>query len=139
MLTTGILLHSEMFVFNLTQQDIKMTATNDDDYFVFEDLLYQVNRFYQETWNLICVLCLRPCSYINLLQVLLPFTRDTEVLKHFERSSATPPKSYIRGTYRPQDKYYIENLQDNLIIFLLPFSIKQQKLNFRHQINRVYK
>ena len=45
MLTTGILLHSEMFVFNLTQQDIKMTATNDDDYFVFEDLLYQVSRF----------------------------------------------------------------------------------------------
>ena len=37
-------------------------------------------------------------------QVLLPFTRDTEVLKHFESSSATPPKSYIRGT---KPFYYI--------------------------------
>lgn len=32
-----------------------------------------------------------------LLQVLLCFSRDTSVLEHFAYSSATPPKSYIRG------------------------------------------
>ena len=30
-------------------------------------------------------------------QALLVFSRDTSVLKHFDQSSATPPKSYIRG------------------------------------------
>jgi len=34
---------------------------------------------------------------ISFLQILLPFTRDTEVLKHFSHNSASPPKSYIRG------------------------------------------
>ncbi|KAK2563145.1 TBC1 domain family member 19 [Acropora cervicornis] len=56
--------------------DIKLTAANDDNYFVFED-----------------VLC----------QALLVFSRDTSVLKHFDQSSATPPKSYIRGKLGVQD------------------------------------
>ena len=42
------------------------------------------------------------CEVISLknnfvLQALLVFSRDTSVLKHFEQSSATPPKSFIRG------------------------------------------
>ncbi|KAK3734277.1 hypothetical protein QZH41_015127, partial [Actinostola sp. cb2023] len=32
----------DMLVDNLVMKDIRMTATNDDDYFVFEDLLYQL-------------------------------------------------------------------------------------------------
>jgi len=51
-------------------QDVKLTAVNDDYYFVFEDYLYQV---------------------------LLVFSRDTSVLDVFTRTSATPPKSFIRG------------------------------------------
>ncbi|TWW63040.1 TBC1 domain family member 19, partial [Takifugu flavidus] len=51
-------------------QDVKLTASNDDDYFVFEDFLYQV---------------------------LLCFSRDTTVLEHFAYNSATPPRSYVQG------------------------------------------
>nr|XP_054755376.1 TBC1 domain family member 19-like [Lytechinus pictus] len=60
----------DLLVDNLYYKDVKLTATNDDQYFVFEDFLYQV---------------------------LLIFSRDTSVLKHFGKSSATPAKSYIRG------------------------------------------
>ncbi|XP_034628138.1 TBC1 domain family member 19 isoform X2 [Trachemys scripta elegans] len=59
-------------ILNISNQpeDVKLTASNDDYYFVFEDYLYQV---------------------------LLCFSRDTSVLEHFSYNSATPPKSYIRG------------------------------------------
>ncbi|XP_071504232.1 TBC1 domain family member 19-like [Diadema antillarum] len=63
-------LQHDLLIDNLYYKDVKLTATNDDQYFVFEDFLYQV---------------------------LLIFSRDTSVLKHFGRSSATPAKSYIRG------------------------------------------
>lgn len=63
-------LHHDLLVDSLLYKDVKLTATNDDQYFVFEDFLYQV---------------------------LLPFSRDTFVLSHFSQNSATPPKSYIRG------------------------------------------
>ncbi|XP_032237861.2 TBC1 domain family member 19 [Nematostella vectensis] len=66
----------EMLVDSLVMKDIRITATNDDDYFVFEDLLYQA---------------------------MLVFTRDTAVLKHFQQSSATAPKSYIRGKLGVQE------------------------------------
>ncbi|XP_025088277.1 TBC1 domain family member 19-like [Pomacea canaliculata] len=68
-LKTSVIQH-DLLVDNLLYKDVKLTATNDDHYFVFEDFLYQV---------------------------LLPFSRDTVVLKHFEHNSTTPPKSYIRG------------------------------------------
>ncbi|KAM8938811.1 TBC1 domain family member 19 [Pelodytes ibericus] len=55
---------------SLIYKDVKLTASNDDYYFVFEDYLYQV---------------------------LLCFSRDTSVLAHFAYNSASPPKSYIRG------------------------------------------
>ncbi|GIY25971.1 hypothetical protein CEXT_23081, partial [Caerostris extrusa] len=45
--------------------DIHLTASNDDQYFVFEDLLYQI---------------------------LLVFSRDTSVTSHFELSSANPSR-----------------------------------------------
>ena len=38
-----------------------------------------------------------PSVSVAVFQVLLPFSRDTMVLKHFSHNSATPPKSYIRG------------------------------------------
>ncbi|XP_042205753.1 TBC1 domain family member 19-like isoform X3 [Homarus americanus] len=50
--------------------DLQLTASNDDQYFVFEDILFQV---------------------------LLCFFRDTEVLSHFEHSSASPPLAAARG------------------------------------------
>lgn len=60
----------DMLVDYLIMKDVRLTATNDDSFFVFEDVLYQV---------------------------LLIFSRDTWLLEHFNYSTATPPKSYIRG------------------------------------------
>ncbi|XP_041368917.1 TBC1 domain family member 19-like [Gigantopelta aegis] len=63
-------LQHDLLVDNLLYKDVKLTATNDDQYFVFEDFLYQV---------------------------LLPFSRDTWLLNHFNYTSSLPPKSYIWG------------------------------------------
>uniref|UniRef100_A0A3B4WLA6 TBC1 domain family, member 19 n=1 Tax=Seriola lalandi dorsalis TaxID=1841481 RepID=A0A3B4WLA6_SERLL len=68
-LKAGVIQH-DLLVDNLIYKDVKLTASNDDYYFVFEDFLYQV---------------------------LLCFSRDTAVLEHFKYNSATPPKSYILG------------------------------------------
>uniref|UniRef100_A0A674F1T3 TBC1 domain family, member 19 n=1 Tax=Salmo trutta TaxID=8032 RepID=A0A674F1T3_SALTR len=68
-LKAGVI-HHDLLVDNLIYKDVKLTASNDDYYFVFEDFLYQV---------------------------LLCFSRDTAVLEHFSYNSATPPKSYIQG------------------------------------------
>lgn len=68
-LKAGVIQH-DLLVDNLIYKDVKLTASNDDYYFVFEDFLYQV---------------------------LLCFSRDTAVLEHFKYNSATPPKSYIEG------------------------------------------
>eukprot|EP00069_Balaena_mysticetus_P015858 bmy_09508T0 len=68
-LKTNVIQH-DLLVDSLIYKDVKLTASNDDYYFVFEDYLYQV---------------------------LLCFSRDTSVLGHFAYSSASPPKSYIRG------------------------------------------
>uniref|UniRef100_A0A8C6X9U2 TBC1 domain family member 19 n=2 Tax=Elapinae TaxID=42168 RepID=A0A8C6X9U2_NAJNA len=59
-----------LLVDSLIYKDVKLTASNDDYYFVFEDYLYQV---------------------------LLCFSRDTSVLEHFAYNSASPPRSFIRG------------------------------------------
>uniref|UniRef100_A0A8D2P0L6 TBC1 domain family member 19 n=2 Tax=Zosterops lateralis melanops TaxID=1220523 RepID=A0A8D2P0L6_ZOSLA len=68
-LKSNVIQHN-LLVDSLIYKDVKLTASNDDYYFVFEDYLYQV---------------------------LLCFSRDTSVLEHFAYSSATPPKSYIQG------------------------------------------
>ncbi|CAG04574.1 unnamed protein product, partial [Tetraodon nigroviridis] len=68
-LKAGVIQH-DLLVDNLIYKDVKLTASNDDYYFVFEDFLYQV---------------------------LLCFSRDTSVLEHFAYNSATPPKSYVQG------------------------------------------
>ncbi|XP_007426921.1 TBC1 domain family member 19 isoform X2 [Python bivittatus] len=68
-LKSNVIQH-DLLVDSLIYKDVKLTASNDDYYFVFEDYLYQV---------------------------LLCFSRDTSVLEHFVYNSATPPKSYIRG------------------------------------------
>uniref|UniRef100_A0A8P4K7Q2 TBC1 domain family, member 19 n=1 Tax=Dicentrarchus labrax TaxID=13489 RepID=A0A8P4K7Q2_DICLA len=68
-LMAGVIQH-DLLVDNLIYKDVKLTASNDDYYFVFEDFLYQV---------------------------LLCFSRDTAVLEHFKYNSATPPRSYIQG------------------------------------------
>ncbi|KAG5260751.1 hypothetical protein AALO_G00296060 [Alosa alosa] len=68
-LKAGVIQH-DLLVDNLIYKDVKLTASNDDYYFVFEDFLYQI---------------------------LLCFSRDTTVLEHFNYNSATPPKSYIQG------------------------------------------
>uniref|UniRef100_A0A8C2CGK5 TBC1 domain family, member 19 n=1 Tax=Cyprinus carpio TaxID=7962 RepID=A0A8C2CGK5_CYPCA len=63
-------IHHDLLVDNLIYKDVKLTASNDDYYFVFEDYLYQV---------------------------LLCFSRDTAVLEHFNYNCATPPKSCIQS------------------------------------------
>ncbi|KAJ8262585.1 hypothetical protein GJAV_G00168080 [Gymnothorax javanicus] len=74
-LKSSVIIH-DLLVDNLIYKDVKLTASNDDYYFVFEDFLYQV---------------------------LLCFSRDTAVLEHFSYNSATPPKSYIRGLLGKDD------------------------------------
>uniref|UniRef100_A0A8C8AZD9 TBC1 domain family member 19 n=1 Tax=Otus sunia TaxID=257818 RepID=A0A8C8AZD9_9STRI len=83
------LLASNCCIFRL--QDVKLTASNDDYYFVFEDYLYQV---------------------------LLCFSRDTAVLEHFTYSSATPPRSYIRGKLGMEEYavFYPPNVNYNSFI-----------------------
>ena len=73
-------------------QDIQLTGTNDDHYFVFEDALHQVTIPKKRIFFVI-LFYIRSYS----LQVLLCFFRDTEVLKHFENSSATPCLAVARG------------------------------------------
>ncbi|KAL6118532.1 tbc1d19 [Pungitius sinensis] len=68
-LTAGVVQH-DLLVDSLIYKDVKLTASNDDYYFVFEDFLYQV---------------------------LLCFSRDTAVLEHFKYNSATPPRSVVQG------------------------------------------
>ncbi|GBN66970.1 TBC1 domain family member 19 [Araneus ventricosus] len=62
----------DLLIDKLIFKDIHLTASNDDQYFVFEDLLYQI---------------------------LLVFSRDTSLISHFEISSANPPKAVVRGTH----------------------------------------
>ncbi|GFQ76156.1 TBC1 domain family member 19 [Trichonephila clavata] len=62
----------DLLIDKLIFKDIHLTASNDDQYFVFEDLLYQI---------------------------LLVFSRDTSVTSHFEVSSANAPKAVMRGTH----------------------------------------
>nr|XP_057922415.1 TBC1 domain family member 19 [Doryrhamphus excisus] len=68
-LKAGVIQH-DLLVDSLIYKDVKLTASNDDYYFVFEDFLYQV---------------------------LLCFSRDAAVLEHFKYNSATPPKSSVQG------------------------------------------
>lgn len=91
----------DMLVDSLITKDIKLTSSNDDDYFVFEDLL---------------------------CQALLVFSRDTAILQHFEQSSATPPKSYIRGKLGVQD--YAVVYPPNGIIPFHGFSMYASPLGF---------
>ncbi|XP_077444251.1 TBC1 domain family member 19 [Stigmatopora argus] len=74
-LKVGVLQH-DLLVDKLIYKDVKLTASNDDYYFVFEDFLYQV---------------------------LLCFSRDAAILEHFKYNSATPPKSYIQGKEGDED------------------------------------
>ncbi|XP_064637266.1 TBC1 domain family member 19-like [Lineus longissimus] len=80
-------LQHELLIDTLIHKDVKLTATNDDQYFVFEDYLYQI---------------------------LLPFARDTAVLEHFKSSSANPPKAFIRG--KLGDEEFAVNYPPNGII-----------------------
>ncbi|KAF2356069.1 Rab-GTPase-TBC domain [Trinorchestia longiramus] len=65
-----LVLQHDLLVDKLIMKDIQLTASNDDQYFVFEDILYQV---------------------------LLCFFRDTAVLRHFEHSSASPSLAAPKG------------------------------------------
>ncbi|XP_037532409.1 TBC1 domain family member 19 [Nematolebias whitei] len=75
-LKAGVI-HHDLLVDNLIYKDVKLTASNDDYYFVFEDFLYQV---------------------------LLCFSRDTAVLEHFKYSSATPPRSSLHGKMGDEER-----------------------------------
>ncbi|XP_050527254.1 TBC1 domain family member 19 isoform X2 [Daktulosphaira vitifoliae] len=60
----------DMLIDKLITKDVQLTACNDDQYFVFEDVLYQV---------------------------MLCFTRDTEVLSVFNNSSSNPILTPLYG------------------------------------------
>ncbi|GAB1609756.1 TBC1 domain family member 19-like [Argonauta hians] len=60
----------ELLTDKLFYKDIKLTASNDDQYFVFEDILYQV---------------------------FLPFSRDSSLLSCYDKPYGDSPRSFIRG------------------------------------------
>ncbi|XP_066993745.1 TBC1 domain family member 19 [Anabrus simplex] len=70
-------LYFDLLVDKLIIKDVQLTASNDDQYFVFEDVLYQV---------------------------MLCFSRDTEVLSIFNHSAANPAHAILKN--KPQS---IEN------------------------------
>ncbi|KAK7861826.1 hypothetical protein R5R35_000588 [Gryllus longicercus] len=63
-------LHYDLMVDKLIIKDVQLTASNDDQYFVFEDVLYQV---------------------------MLCFSRDTEVLNVFNHSAANPVNAVLKN------------------------------------------
>ncbi|XP_073995984.1 TBC1 domain family member 19 isoform X2 [Rhodnius prolixus] len=65
-----LVLQYDLMVDKLIIKDVQLTASNDHQYFVFEDLLYQV---------------------------MLCFTRDWEILSVFKHSSATPLYGTLKG------------------------------------------
>ncbi|RXN00997.1 TBC1 domain family member 19 [Acipenser ruthenus] len=95
-LKSGVL-HHDLLVDNLIYKDVKLTASNDDYYFVFEDYLYQDVKLTASNDDYYFVF------EDYLYQVLLCFSRDTVVLEHFNYNSATPPKSYIQGKLGLED------------------------------------
>ncbi|MEQ2194128.1 hypothetical protein XENOCAPTIV_024019 [Xenoophorus captivus] len=50
-LRAGVIQH-DLLIDNLIYKDVKLTASNDDYYFVFEDFLYQVSSLLYETFNI---------------------------------------------------------------------------------------
>ncbi|CAF0705607.1 unnamed protein product [Brachionus calyciflorus] len=75
----------DLLIDSIYYKDVKTKAVNDDQVFVFEDLLYQV---------------------------LLLFTRDTHLLKLYENKSIQIPKAYIRpknGDQRYHPVFYPPN------------------------------
>ncbi|XP_037116478.1 TBC1 domain family member 19 isoform X1 [Syngnathus acus] len=102
-LKAGVVQH-DLLVDHLIRKDVKLTASNDDYYFVFEDFLYQV---------------------------LLCFSRDASVLEHFKYNSATPPKSYIRG--KEGDEAYAVVYPPNGVIPFHGFSMYVAPLCFLYK------
>ncbi|XP_069781111.1 TBC1 domain family member 19 isoform X8 [Narcine bancroftii] len=101
----------DLLVDNLIYKDVKLTASNDDYYFVFEDYLYQV---------------------------LLCFSRDALVLDHFNYSSASPPKSYIKGKLALED--YAVVYPPNGVVPFHGFAMYVAPLCFLyHEPSKLYK
>lgn len=66
----------ELLIDKLFLQDVKLTAGNHEAYFVFEDLI---------------------------VQILLSFSRDTQLLDHFKNTSAIPPRAFTRTALSEPD------------------------------------
>lgn len=67
----------------LIVKDIHLTASNDDQYFVFEDVLYQVNKYSHIISDL-----------NQFFQVMLCFSRDSEIM------NLIPSQAYMQVTLK---------------------------------------
>uniref|UniRef100_A0A1B6D6P0 Rab-GAP TBC domain-containing protein n=2 Tax=Clastoptera arizonana TaxID=38151 RepID=A0A1B6D6P0_9HEMI len=65
-----LVLQYDLMIDKLIIKDVQLTASNDDQYFVFEDILYQV---------------------------MLCFSRDTDILSMFNHSSSSPIHGVLKG------------------------------------------
>ncbi|XP_022169785.1 TBC1 domain family member 19 [Myzus persicae] len=74
-------LHYDMLIDKLITKDVQLTACNDDQYFVFEDVLHQI---------------------------MLCFTRDTDVLSVFNNSTSHPILTSLKGK-PPMEAIYPPN------------------------------
>lgn len=81
------ILTTDLIVDKLVFKDVQLTATNDDQYFVFEDILYQVQIGFLKIWWMHYLL------FITILQVILCFSRDTEINQYIQSDLANMTKS----------------------------------------------
>ena len=79
----------ELLVDRLFLQDVRLTAGNHEAYFVFEDLV---------------------------VQILLCFSRDTNLLEHFKTTSASPPHAFTRSNMGQKTKVLSKSLIISIIL-----------------------
>lgn len=87
----SLVLQYDLMVDKLIIKDVQLTASNDDQYFVFEDVLYQA-RTHECFKNNFC-----SDVFGFVLQVMLCFSRDTDILSVVHHSSSNPIHAVIRG------------------------------------------
>lgn len=94
-------LMTDLIVDKLVFKDVQLTATNDDQYFVFEDMLYQVNLENVSDSINIFIQRINAPKICNILihdslpfqKIMLCFSRDTEINQFIQQDFANLSKS----------------------------------------------
>ena len=89
-------------------KDVQLTAANDDNYFVFEDFILQVQQktdirlHIRHIYRFFLILSNSEYTlFFYNFQILLCFSRDTGVLDKFRSSCSNAAKATLRGRTSP--------------------------------------